>query len=62
MAQLLEEKTTFDRFNRRKGETLNREELEYSAQKLFTGATFVLTAVAVYASVIYLVIKQLRKD
>jgi len=62
MAQLLEEKTPFDRFNRRKGATLNREELEYFVPKMLTGTTLVLTAVAVYASVIYLVIKQLRKD
>ena len=40
---------------------LIREDLEYSAQKLFTYATIGLTAIAVYSSVVYLVVQQLKK-
>jgi hypothetical protein len=40
---------------------LIREDLEYSAQKLFTYSTIGLTALAVYASVVYLVVQQLKK-
>ena len=40
---------------------LIREDLEYSAQKLFTYATIGLTAIAVYASVVYLAVQQLKK-
>jgi len=41
--------------------TLNREELEYTAQKIFTYATIGLTAVGIYAAVAYLMVKQLQK-
>jgi len=45
----------------RKPATLNREELEYTAQKIFTYATIGLTAVGIYAAVAYLMVKQLQK-
>ena len=40
---------------------LIREDLEYTAQKIFTYATISLTAITVYASLTYLVIQQLKK-
>ena len=40
---------------------LIREDLEYSAQKIFTYSAIGLTAIAVYASVVYLVVQQLKK-
>jgi hypothetical protein len=40
---------------------LVREDLEYSAQKIFTYSAIGLTAIAVYASVVYLVVQQLKK-
>jgi len=46
----------------RKPATLNREELEYTAQKIFTYATIGLTAIGIYASLAYLMVKQLKKD
>jgi len=46
----------------RKPATLNREELEYTAQKIFTYATIGFTAIGIYAAVAYLLVKQLKKD
>jgi len=40
---------------------LIREDLEYSAQKLFTYSTIGLTAIGIYVAVSYLVIQQLKK-
>ena len=55
-----EENETNERFNNKRS-ILVREDLEYSAQKLFTYSAIGLTAIAVYASVVYLVVQQLRK-
>jgi hypothetical protein len=46
----------------RKPATLNREELEYTAQRIFTYATIGLTAIGIYAALAYLMVKQLKKD
>ena len=40
---------------------LIREDLEYTASKIFTYSLLSLTAVTVYASLTYLVIQQLKK-
>jgi hypothetical protein len=40
---------------------ISKEDLEYTAQKMFTYATVGLAAITVYASVTYLVILQLKK-
>ena len=40
---------------------LIREDLEYTAQKIFTYSTLSLTAITIYASLTYLVIQQLKK-
>jgi hypothetical protein len=45
----------------RKPATLNREELEYTAQRIFTYATIGFAAVGIYAALAYLVVKQLQK-
>jgi len=44
-----------------KRDILLREDLEYTAQKIFTYTTVGLAAITVYASVTYLVIQQLKK-
>jgi len=44
-----------------KRDILLREDLEYTAQKIFTYTTIGLAAITVYASVTYLVIQQLKK-
>lgn len=44
-----------------KRDTLLRDDLEYTAQKMFTYATIGLAAITAYASVTYLVIQQLKK-
>ena len=49
-----------DRFVR-KPATINREELEYTAQKIFTYATIGFTAIGIYAALAYLVVQQLKK-
>jgi len=55
-----EENENQERFTSKRN-ILVREDLEYSAQKLFTYATIGLTAIAVYSSVVYLVVQQLKK-
>ena len=40
---------------------LIREDLEYTAQKIFTYSTLALATITVYASLTYLVIQQLKK-
>ena len=44
-----------------KRDILLREDLEYTASKIFTYTTVGLAAITVYASVTYLVIQQLKK-
>jgi len=44
-----------------KRNVLVREDLEYSAQKLFTYATIGLTAIGVYVAVVYAVVQQFKK-
>ncbi len=40
---------------------LNREDLEYSAQKIFTYASIGLTAIGIYAYFVFLVVQQAKK-
>lgn len=42
--------------------TLDREQLEYSVQTLFTYGTILFFTVGALASVAYMTVKQLRKD
>jgi hypothetical protein len=56
-----EENETQERFSNKRG-ILIREDLEYSAQKLFTYSTIGLAAIVGFASVTYLIVKQLKKD
>ena len=51
----------YDQERSNKRNILIREDLEYSAQKLFTYATIGLTAIGVYVSLAYLVVQQLKK-
>ena len=55
-----EENQNKERFSNKRN-ILIREDLEYSAQKIFTYATIGLTTVVVFASVVYLVVQQLKK-
>ena len=55
-----EENENQSRFSNKRN-ILIREDLEYSAQKIFTYATIGLTTVVVFASVVYLVVQQLKK-
>ena len=55
-----EENETQEKFSNKRS-ILVREDLEYSAQKLFTYATIGLTAIGVYVALSYLVIQQLKK-
>jgi hypothetical protein len=45
----------------KKPATLDREELEYTAQKIFTYATIGFAAIGIYAALSYLVVQQLKK-
>ena len=56
----LDENETQEKFSNKRS-ILVREDLEYSAQKLFTYATIGLTAIGVYVALSYLVIQQLKK-
>jgi hypothetical protein len=40
---------------------LNREDLEYSAQKIFIYATIGLTAIGIYTYLAFLVVQQAKK-
>jgi hypothetical protein len=40
---------------------LNREDLEYSAQKIFTYSAIGLTAIGIYAYFVFLVVQQAKK-
>ena len=55
-----EENETQEKFSNKRS-ILVREDLEYSAQKLFTYATIGLTAIGIYVSLAYLVVQQLKK-
>jgi len=44
-----------------KRDILLRDDVEYTAQKTFTYLTIGLTALTVYASVVYLIVQQLKK-
>jgi hypothetical protein len=41
--------------------TLDREQLEYSAQTLFTYGTLLFATLGVFASITYMTVQQLRK-
>ena len=40
---------------------LNREDLEYSAQKIFTYASIGLTAIGIYSYFVFLIVQQAKK-
>ena len=50
-----------ERFSNKRN-ILVREDLEYSAQKLLTYSVIGLSAIVGFASVTYLIVKQLKKD
>ena len=56
----LEKKQKFT--NQQDDNVLYRNHLEYTGSKLFWGAALGLSAITIYASLTYLVIKQLKKD
>ena len=57
--EILENET--EQFTSKQSNVLYREHLEYTAKKMFWSATIGLSAVAIYASLVYLVVQQLRK-
>jgi hypothetical protein len=44
-----------------KATTIDREQLEYTAEKLFTYGTVSVAVIGIYAAVIYLFVEQLKK-
>ena len=56
-----EENNSTEKFSGNKRNILNREDLEYSAQKLFTYSAIGLTAIGIYVALAYLVVQQLKK-
>jgi hypothetical protein len=55
-----EEIETNERFSTKRN-ILNREDLEYSATKIFTYAAIGLTAVGIYTYLAFLVVQQAKK-
>ena len=55
-----EEETQQERFSNKRS-ILIREDLEYSAQKIFTYSAIGLTAIGIYVYVAYLFIQQAKK-
>ena len=55
-----EEIETNERFSTKRN-ILNREDLEYSATKIFTYASIGLTAIGIYAYFVFLVVQQAKK-
>jgi len=49
-----------ERFSNKRN-ILVREDLEYTANKIFWGTTIGLSAIAIYAALAFLVVQQLRK-
>lgn len=46
----------------KKSNVIYRDQLEYVGGKLFWTAALILGAITIYASLTYLVVKQLKKD
>ena len=42
-------------------ESIDTDQLEYTAEKMFTYGTITIAVVAVYASIIYMGVQQLKK-
>jgi len=61
MAKVIEENENTEQFTSKQSNILYREHLEYTSKKIFWSATIGLSAVAIYASLVYLVVQQLRK-
>jgi len=57
----IENQKTESRFNRPSPRTLDREQLEYSAQQLLTYGTILFSVVLGLGSVTYMTVQQLRK-
>ena len=55
-----EEIETNEKFSTKRN-ILNREDLEYSAQKIFTYAAIGLTAIGIYTYLAFLVVQQAKK-
>lgn len=60
MTTRLDENNTNERFSSKRN-ILNRGDLEYSAQKIFTYSAIGLTAISIYAYFAFLAIQQARK-
>jgi cell division protein FtsL len=58
---LQEEETYSPKKSSRKLESIDTAQLEYTAEKLFTYGTVVVAVIAVYASIIYMGVQQLKK-
>jgi len=50
-----------EKFTDNKSNILYRDHLEYTGSRLFWGATIGLAAITIYASLVYLVVQQLKK-
>ena len=50
------------KFNRKKVESIDTAQLEYTATTMFTYGTILVAVVSIYISTTYLFVKQLRKD
>ena len=50
-----------EQFTSNKSNILYREHLEYTGSRIFWGATIGLAAVTIYASLVCLVVQQLKK-
>ncbi|WNE40156.1 MAG: hypothetical protein GBAus27B_000223 [Mycoplasmataceae bacterium] len=64
MAREITENQDYEQSERKSSNSnvLYREHLEYTAKKMFWASILGLGAVTIYASLTYLVVKQLRKD
>ena len=61
MAKEIIENENNEQYTSGKSNILYREQLEYTSKKIFWSATIGLSSVVIYASVVYLVVQQLRK-
>lgn len=61
LKESLQEEETYSPKKSRKIESIDTAQLEYTATTLFTYGTITIAVVAVYASVIYMGVQQLKK-
>ena len=55
-------KEILENTKRKKVESIDTAQLEYTATTMFTYGTVVIAVIGIYAATIYLFAKQLRKD